>query len=208
VVPDVFAGELAESRIRAPAYYQPLAQAPERYLSIMARTQGDPLTLTAPVRAAIAAIDRDLALDAPATLLGAVARDTWFIPLFGGMFLIFGVAALVMAVVGLYAVTAFAVTQRTRELGIRMALGARAGTLLGMVLRQSLVQVAIGTVLGVGMALGLAQLLAVIMFDVNPRDPAVYGGVIAVLGATALVACVVPAWRATRVHPTEALRSE
>ena len=208
VVPDLTAGELSESRLRAPAWYVPMAQTSERFATIIARSSNDPLALSSETRDVIARMDADLAIAQSGTLLGEIKRDTWFIPLFGGLFVIFGVAALCMAVIGLYAVTAFSVSQRTRELGIRMAMGARAGDVLRMVLRQSLVQVGVGTLIGLALATALAQLLAVIMFNVQPRDPLIYGGVIAVLGTTAVVACLVPALRATRVHPTEALRQE
>jgi predicted permease len=208
VVPDLTAGELAESRLRAPAWYVPMAQTTEPFASIIARSSSDPLVLSSEIRDVMASMDADLAIAQSGTLRGAVERDTWFIPLFGGLFMIFGGAALCMAVIGLYAVTAFSVSQRTRELGIRMAMGARAGDVMRMVLRQGLLQVGMGTVIGLALALALAQLLAVIMFDVQPRDPLIYGGVIAVLGTTAIVACLVPARRATRVHPTEALRHE
>jgi putative ABC transport system permease protein len=127
---------------------------------------------------------------------------------FGTMFMIFGGVALFLAAIGLYAVMSFSVSRRTREVGIRMALGARAGDVIRMIFRQGVLQVVLGLVLGLAFAATVARFMSVILFQVQPRDPAVFGGVAALLAITGLCACLVPARRATRVDPLVALRSE
>ena len=138
----------------------------------------------------------------------AIARPLWFIRVFGTMFMIFGVIALFLAGVGLYAVMAFSVSRRTREVGIRMALGAKPGDVLAMVVRQGVGQLGIGMVAGLTLALGVSQLLKIILFDVEPRDPAIFAAVVSVLSIAGLLACLIPARRATRVDPLLALRSD
>jgi putative ABC transport system permease protein len=138
----------------------------------------------------------------------AIARRFWFIRVFGTMFMIFGFIALFLASVGLYAVMAFSVSRRSREVGIRMALGARAGDVVRMVFRQGLVQLAAGMTVGLLLALGVSRVMSVLLFDVQPRDPLVFGSVVVVLTTAGLLACLLPARRATRVDPLVALRSE
>jgi predicted permease len=124
------------------------------------------------------------------------------------MFGAFGALALLIAAVGLYSVTAYAVAQRLHEMGLRMALGARARDVVGLVLRQGLGVAAAGLLLGSAVALVAGRWLGPLLFDVSARDPLVFIGVAAVLGAVALAATLVPARRATRVDPSEALRAE
>jgi ABC-type antimicrobial peptide transport system permease subunit len=127
---------------------------------------------------------------------------------FGGLFLIFGLAALALAAIGLYGVMAFSVSQRTREVAVRMAIGAQSSQVRRMILRQGVAQTAVGMLLGLVLAAGVSQLLSVILLDVQARDPLVFGTVVQVLTATALLACIIPARRATRLDPLEALRHE
>jgi ABC-type antimicrobial peptide transport system permease subunit len=124
------------------------------------------------------------------------------------MFMIFGAAALFLAAIGLYAVMSFAVSRRAREVGIRMALGAQGGQVVRMIFRQGAWQLGLGMTVGLVLATGLAKLTKVILFDVQPNDPQVFAGVVIVLAVTGLVACLVPARRATRVDPLTALRSQ
>ena len=120
----------------------------------------------------------------------------------------FGLLALGLASVGLYGVMAYAVAQRTREVGIRMALGARRGDVVGMIVRESLVPVVIGMAIGLGAALALTGLIAGMLFGVAPRDPVSMLLAVAAMLAVALLAAVVPARRASRVEPGIALRYE
>ncbi|HEY0972355.1 MAG TPA: ABC transporter permease [Gemmatimonadales bacterium] len=120
----------------------------------------------------------------------------------------FGALALVLAAVGLYGVIAYSVSQRTHELGVRLALGARQGQVRALVLRQGVLLAATGTALGVALAWTLAPRVSELLFRTSPRDPAVFAGVAAMLLVVAVAACILPAWRASRVDPAVALRAE
>jgi ABC-type antimicrobial peptide transport system permease subunit len=120
----------------------------------------------------------------------------------------FALVALLMAALGIYGVVAFVVSRRTREVGIRMALGARAADVLRLVLRQGMTPVLIGLAAGLALSLGLGRLSAGLLFEVPPHDPATLAAAAAVLTAAALLACAVPARRAARIDPAQALRDE
>ena len=124
------------------------------------------------------------------------------------MLAIAGAMALVLGIVGIYGVIAYAVTQRTREIGIRMALGAQAAGLRQMFVRQGLLLAGIGAIIGLGAAAGLTRLMSSLLFGVAALDPLTYAGVAAILIAAAALASYVPARRATRVDPLDALRAE
>ena len=139
---------------------------------------------------------------------GAIKQATWFYDVFGTLFIVFGVAALFLASVGLYGVLAFSVSRRIREMGIRMALGAEGPRVLKLVMRQGVIQLVIGLAIGLTMAFFLSDIVSLMMFQVQPRDPTVFTGVALVIAAVGLLASFVPARRATRVSPMEALRQE
>jgi putative ABC transport system permease protein len=160
------------------------------------------------VRTAVSSLNADIPLYWVQTLDDAIAERLWFVRVFGTMFVIFGGIALFLASVGLYAVMSFSVSRRIREVGIRMALGAQARDVVGMIFRQGIVQLAIGMVLGLALAFGVARLLSAILFQVQPRDPVIFSGVAAVLVAVGMLACLVPARRATLVDPLVALRAD
>ncbi len=206
VVPTTFSGD--QEHPRPPAYFTPLTQHHGNFVSMAVRTAGPPMALVAQVRNTVASLDPDIPIYWPYSMDEALARPLWFVRVFGTMFMIFGAVALFLAAIGLYAVMSFSVSRRTREVGIRMALGARGADVIRMIFRQGILQVGIGLVLGLALASTVAQFLSLILFDVQPRDPAIFGGVALVLAATGLVACLVPARRATRVDPLVALRSE
>ena len=124
------------------------------------------------------------------------------------MFMIFGLIALFLAGIGLYAVMAFSVSRRTREVGIRLALGASRTNVVSMIFRQGMLQLGAGLALGLLTAAGVSRLLSLILFDVQPRDPQIFSGVVAVLGAAGLLACLIPARRAVGVDPMIALRTD
>ncbi|HET9425234.1 MAG TPA: ABC transporter permease, partial [Gemmatimonadaceae bacterium] len=149
VVGDVFAGD--PENPKPPVIYRPLSQSHTRFVYVAARTRGQPLQLTNPVRSAVASLNPDIPLYWVYSLREAIARPLWFIRVFGTMFMIFGFIALFLASIGLYAVMSFSVSRRTREVGIRMALGARGGDVVRMIFRQGAVQLAIGMVLGLGL---------------------------------------------------------
>jgi ABC-type antimicrobial peptide transport system permease subunit len=124
------------------------------------------------------------------------------------MLAVFAALALLMAIIGLYGVTSYSVAQRTQEIGIRMALGARRSEILGMVIRQGMWLTGGGVLVGLAAALALSQLLRSQLFQVSPFDPLTFGLTAVVLIAAELAACSIPAQRATRVDPMEALRHE
>jgi ABC-type antimicrobial peptide transport system permease subunit len=189
------------------AIYTPVAQGGARFMTVAARVSGgDPMLLTQGVRDAVLAVDPDLPVYFVQTLQKAINDNNWFYMVFGTLFMVFGGVALFLAAVGLYGVMSTSVRQRTREMGVRMALGARGGDVRRLVMRQGLFQLAIGLVLGLGLAVGVSSLLQMLLFEVNPRDPTIFLGIGAVLTATAVTACLIPAVRATRVDPMHALR--
>jgi ABC-type antimicrobial peptide transport system permease subunit len=118
------------------------------------------------------------------------------------------VCALFLAAAGLYGVMSFAVTQRTREMGVRSALGARGAQLILLVMRKSVIQLAVGLLLGLGLALVASGALQPVLYRVDPRDVTVFAGVVATLAAASLIASFLPAWRVTKVDPGLALAAE
>jgi putative ABC transport system permease protein len=134
--------------------------------------------------------------------------DSWFFRAFGTLFTIFGVAALALAVAGLYGVMSFSVTQRTREIGVRMALGSQPQNILKLVMEQGSVQLAIGALLGLAFAGVLARAVQMMLFGVRPWDPLVYVVVVVTLSIAGVAACLIPAARAMRLDPVDALRYE
>jgi len=206
VVPDM---DLGGPRKEDPeGIYLPLAQSEIRFASLVARTEGDPMALTPAVREAVTTLDPYLPIYWARTLTAAVHQQNWFVDVFGAIFAVFGVSGLLLAVIGLYGVMAFSVQRRTHEVGIRMALGANSGRILRLMVRQGALQLALGTVLGTGLALALARGIQILLFGVEPWDPAIFGAIIAVLLSTGLVAALLPARRAAGVDPAVALRRD
>ncbi len=206
IVPTSYSGDTEEPR--EPYFYVPLSQNHSSFASFAVQTTGNPLAITSQVRQAVSSLNPDIPIYWVYSMEEAFARPTWFIRVFGTMFMIFGLIALFLASVGLYAVMSFAVSRRVREVGIRMALGAQARDVVSMIFGQGAWQLGIGLVLGLGLAAGVAQLMTILLFDVQPRDPAIFGSVILVLAVAGLSACLVPARRATRVDPLVALRAD
>lgn len=206
VVPDLFAGDPQDPR---PAIvFQPFAQAQSSFAYVATRTDGPPLALVDPVRQTVAALNPDLPIYWPMTLTEAIAQQLWFVRVFGTMFMLFGLVALFLASIGLYAVMSFAVSRRTREVGIRMALGSSPNRVVRLIFNNGAWQLGIGLAIGLLLATGVSQLLTVVLFDVQPMDPVVFGGVALTLAVTGAIACFVPARRATRVDPAVAMRAE
>jgi predicted permease len=205
IVPDLGMGQGPGDPIRE-AVYVPLAQVPLQGLSLFVHVSGPPLDLSAPARDAVRAVDANLPIFNIATLQDAFDRNAWPFRVFGSLFVAFGAAALFLATVGLYGVMAFSVRRRTPEIGIRMAMGADARSVLGMVLRQGLWQIVIGIALGAGLGFMLGTAMSVLLFGVQPYDPVVFAGIASTLAAAGVAACVVPARRAARVDPMTALR--
>jgi len=177
-------------------------------MQAIVRTHGEPAAALGSIRTAMAAVDADLPVAKVSTLQTIVdqsmTRPRFAMLLLGG----FGVVALALASIGMYGVIAHSVNQRTREIGVRMALGADPGQVFGMMLKQGARLAGLGIAIGVGTALGVTQLLKTYLYQVKSTDPATFVGVAALLVSVALLACWIPARRAMRVDPMVALRHE
>ncbi|MBI3450922.1 MAG: ABC transporter permease [Acidobacteria bacterium] len=188
--------------------YWSQAQLPNNFMAMMLRTPEDPAHLARAIKARIAALDPTLPV-ASLESLDEVLSDSLSPRRFTALLLeIFAGVALLLAALGNYGVLAYAVSRRRREIGIRVALGARAGNVVSLVLRQGMVASLAGVAIGVPCALGLARLMSGLLFEVSPGDVEVLVAVPGILVTASLLACVIPARRAVRVDPTVALRSE
>ena len=193
-----------------PAIYTPLAQKPDflRWMTFVARTDVAPEALVAPVRAAVHAIDPEQPIFDVATMERirdrSIAGPRFYTAVLGA----FAAVALALALVGVYAVVAFWVGQRTREIGIRLALGAGRGDILGLVLRTGLRLAGLGVALGIGGALALSHALERLLFDVSATDALTFAAIAAAFLVAATVACALPAGRAVRTSPLVALSLE
>ncbi|HEV2147308.1 MAG TPA: ABC transporter permease, partial [Longimicrobiaceae bacterium] len=191
-----------------PQLYRPFAQRSTGSMTMLVRTRQDPAGLSRAVHEAVWSLDRNVPIS-DVRPLGRVVSESLSQPrvlvlLLGG----FGVLALVLGAIGIYGVVSYGVAQRSREFGVRMALGARAGDVLRLVLGGAFRLAAAGVLAGVAASLVLARLLASQLYGVRPTDPATFLGVAALLAAVALVASWLPARRATRVDPMVALRAD
>jgi putative ABC transport system permease protein len=191
-----------------PETYLPHAQSGDTAMTVVLRTAGDPAALGPALRAIVRSIDPQVAiqrvqpLDAVVSEMTAQRRLNTI--LLGG----FAVVATLLALVGLYGVMAYSVQQRTRELGVRLALGATGSNVMALVLRDGLQLVAIGLVLGLGGALASSSLLSRILYHVKPTDPATLASIAVMTTVVSALACALPALRAWRVDPVTALRAE
>jgi predicted permease len=188
--------------------YYPMRQLGRPGMQVVARTSGDPAGLQAILRTTVASLDKDQPISLFATLETTVANSLGVQRIVASLTTVFAALALVLSAVGLYSVLAYAVSQRTAEIGIRMALGARPEQVVGLVMRNGLGLVAIGLALGLAAAAGAARLIQTLLFDVRPLDPFVYGGVTAVFTIVAALACLIPSARAARIDPLRALRAD
>lgn len=212
LVPDIFLGSGGGpfgSGVSPDQFFVPIAQQTDiRFVSITVKTRGEPGPFAADARDILARIDPDLPFYRVRTMEESVETATFMFTIFGRLFTTFGVAALFLAAVGLYGVMAFSVSRRTQELGVRMAMGAEAEDVMWLVLAKGMKQLGIGIVLGLLMGAAMVRPLATVFFDVNPSDPTVYVAIVATLGLAGLVACLIPARRATRIELVDALRPD
>jgi len=191
-----------------PTVYWPHAELVMSAMTILVRTSNDPLALLSTIRNQLQQLDPELPMAAVVTmdqlLADSLSRSRFTMLLLG----IFAVVALVLAAVGIYGLIAYSVTQRTQELGIRIALGAQRRDVLRLVLAQGTRLTLLGVAIGVLAALALSRLLGTLLFGVSATDPLTFAGVAGLLAVVALLACFIPARRATRVDPMVALRNE
>jgi len=197
-----------------PETYMPYSQLPEevaagaRTMSLTIRTVDDPLSMARAVRSAIRAVAADVPLTGIASMDDLRARSVSprrFTMLLLGSF---AALALILSAVGIYGVVMYGVTQRTRDIGVRVALGAQSGQVLGLILREGMRMAVIGLAIGIAGALALTRVLRTQLFEISPTDPTTFAGIVILLAAVAAIASWLPARRATRVDPMTALRTE
>jgi putative ABC transport system permease protein len=188
--------------------YVPFAQDPLPLLFILARVAGDPREMGAALQRSVARVDDGLGLANVRPLSELTDRATSRHRALATVLSLFALLALGLAMLGLYASLAYVVAQRRREIAIRMAVGASAWAIRGLVAREGVALVAGGLVVGVALSLALTRLLASQLYGVTPTDPGTFGGIATVLGTSALLAALAPLRQAARVEPAEIMRSE
>ncbi|HET9408451.1 MAG TPA: ABC transporter permease [Candidatus Sulfotelmatobacter sp.] len=188
--------------------YLPITQDYAPAATLQVRTSGDPRTSIPTVRAQIQSLDPNLAITNVQTVEEVLNQGLWAPRMAAVLLSLFGVVALTLAAVGVYGVLSYSVSQQTREIGVRMALGARPDVVLRWVLRQGLTLAMAGLLSGVAAGLALMRYVSSLLFDIKPYDPVTFVAVALILGLVALFACYVPGKRATKVSPTVALRYE
>lgn len=198
----------AIGEVPPPLVYLPVTQDYAPAATIQVQTTGRPEAVIAGVRAQIQSLEPNLAITNVQTIQQIIDQGLWAPEMGAALLALFGGLGLVLAAVGVYGVLAYSVTQQTREIGIRMAMGAERSHVLGLIVGQGLKLTAAGLVLGVLVALALTRQLSSLLFGVSAYDPWAYGSVVLILVFVALLACYIPARRATRVDPLVALRYE
>jgi ABC-type antimicrobial peptide transport system permease subunit len=177
-------------------------------MNVIARTSGDASALQAPIRAAVAAIDRTQAVSFFSTTESTVTQSLGAQQLVATLTAVFAGLALLLSLSGLYAVLAYLVSQRTAEIGIRMALGATRGQVVSLIMRSGLVLVAIGLVLGLGCAAAATRLIRQLLFGVDGLSLGIHAAVAVIFAIVAALACLGPSLRASRIDPLVAFRAD
>lgn len=190
------------------AVWMPQAQLPVAQMTFVVRTTNDPLSLISTVRQAVHALDPELAIADVFTMEDVIARTLARPRIVAVLISVFAAMALLLAGIGVYGVMAYSVAQRTPEIGIRIALGASRGTLMAKIVGEALLLSVIGLGIGLSGSFALTRMLATQIAGVSTRDPIAFAGVTVVLGITAVIASLIPAWRAASVDPLVALRAE
>jgi putative ABC transport system permease protein len=191
-----------------PEMYAPFAQRPWPFMRIVVRTKSDPMNLAAAIRTETRAIDKDQPVDKLTTMASVVSASIATRRFYGQLLGAFAALAFILASVGIYGIVAYSVTQRTREIGIRMALGAKQSDVLRLELAEGFRLAILGVVLGLAGAFAATRVLTSLLFEVKPTDPMTLIGLSILLAAVALLASYIPARRATKVDPLVALRYE
>jgi putative ABC transport system permease protein len=207
VVEDVQQGRLSTLE-RSPLVYLPYDADPQRSACVIARAAIPPANLSEAFRRAVHGMDQDLPAQDVISLENFIGQQRLNTTAFGKLFSVFAVVALALAWVGLYAVVSYAVSRRTQEIGIRMAMGGTRESIFALVVKQGMRQVAWGFAAGLPLALLVTRGLSRGLVGVSPSDPPTYAGVALALGLAGLLGCAIPARRAVRVDPQAALRHE
>ena len=212
VVPDLYVGGgtggIGNDQVPPEQFYMTTGYLDVRFLNMVLRGQESTDGLAAQARDVVSGLDPNMPIYWVLPMTQVLEDNSWAFSLFGSLFTIFGAAALFLAAVGLYGVMSFSVAQRRQEMGVRMALGAEARDILGIIFRRVGIQLAIGLTLGVALGWAMSGPLRFVMFGVETTDIGVYLVIVVTLTATSLIATFLPAHRATRVDPVTALRPD
>jgi predicted permease len=207
VSPDIMQHDAGKG-VRDPIVYLPFRQQPFRGMSVLAHTSVPPGTLAESFRRVVQSVDEDLPIFNMRSVDDYLAQRNWPYRVFGSMFAIFAAIALMLASVGLYAVIANSVSQRTQEIGVRIAMGATGWNILGLVFSQGMRQLGFGLAIGLAAAFGVTRVLTALLVGVSPSDPTTFISVALVLTIAGGLGCLIPARRAIRVDPVVALRHD
>ncbi|HKP72125.1 MAG TPA: ABC transporter permease, partial [Pyrinomonadaceae bacterium] len=192
-----------------PFFYTPLAQTYTSRMTLVVRTDGDdPLAVLPAVRSELKSLNKNVTLYGVETMSAHVSEALSGDRMIAVLLAVFGVAALLLAAVGIYGVMSYAVARRTHEIGVRMALGAQGGDIMRLILRQGMILVTVGGAVGLAASFAITRLMSSLLYGVSATDPLTFAGITLLLTAVALLACYIPARRATRVDPMVALRYE
>jgi len=202
-------GDVKTSGIAADTYpmiYWPYFQFPQNFNAFVVRTEGDPNRLIAPIKERIWSVDRNLPISKIATMDQLISDSLARRRLYMVLLSVFAGAALLLAAVGIYGVMSYSVSQRIHEMGVRIALGAQARDVMTLVMKRGLSVALLGMTIGIAAAFAMTRLMSSLLFGISATDPFAFGAVAFALVLVALLACYIPARRATRVNPMNALR--
>jgi putative ABC transport system permease protein len=191
-----------------PFIYLPLAQEPQPNMTLVVRTKRDPTSMLSTLRDEMQNVNKAVPISSVQALSETIGDQLAVDRLIAVLLSIFGGAALLLAAIGIYGVMGYAVAQRTREIGIRVALGAERSDIMTLIVRRGLTLTLIGAGIGLALAVALTRALKTLLFGVSATDPFTFGTIVTLLVAVALLACYFPARKATKVDPIEALRNE
>jgi predicted permease len=193
---------------RSAVVFLPLRAVPPRTVSLIVRSALPPISVMTAVRSAVQSLDADQPVFAIETVVQVFAAERSIYRIFATLFAVLALIGLVLSAVGVYGVMAYAVAQRTQEIGVRMAVGAGRGTVSWLFLKRGLLQLAIAGAIGIPASLALSIVARLRLVDVEPTDPVTFAAVVTILGGVAVAACLIPVRKAARVDPVVALRSE